>query len=36
MMPEPMTYDEFLEHLKKTLSPDEYEYVLGLYSDDSD
>jgi hypothetical protein len=33
---ESMTYEEFLAHMKTVLEDDDYEYLMGLWSDDED
>ena len=33
---EGITYDEFKEILKMTLKEDEFEYIMGLWSDDEE
>lgn len=29
-----ITYEEYIEKIKKTLKPEEYEYLMGLFVDD--
>ena len=33
---EGITYDEFKEVLKRTLKEDEFEYIMGLWSDEDE